>query len=50
MAADPLLAHKEAEEGKNKSVSGVLGPCRDVIYSAAVPENDEQWALQKHYF
>lgn len=50
MAADPLLAHMEAEEGKNKRVLGVLCPCRDVIYSAAVPENDEQWALQKHYF
>lgn len=50
MAADSLLAHMEAEQGKNRSMLGFLYPCRDVICSAAVPENDEQWALQKHYF
>lgn len=52
MAADALLVQKEAEKEHERVavvVVGVLaGP--DVIDSAAVPESDEQWELQKTLF
>lgn len=52
MAADALLVQKEAEKVRTWPCGGgggvLAGP--DVIYSAAVPESDEQWELQKTLF